>query len=137
MTSTDEAASEAASIRITPLSGSQTSSRALCHLLEFDDAKILLDCGINDRREEFTYDDFKQDRIEYLEKLKECEKQLQEIYRQKANRKISLADWLLSLPSSSCPLLPSRLLDFCRISSQNCVWPVQSMRLFHAGLWVN
>ena len=58
-----------ASISITPLAGSQTASRSLCHLLEFDDAKILLDCGINDRREEYTYDDFSQDRIEYLERL--------------------------------------------------------------------
>lgn len=63
----------AASISITPLAGSQTSStRALCHLLEFDDAKILLDCGINSSREEFSYDDHSSDRIEYLDKLREC-----------------------------------------------------------------
>jgi Cft2 family RNA processing exonuclease len=69
--SSSSPSSSSASISITPLAGSQTSSRALCHLLEFDDAKILLDCGINDTKEEFTYDDFKQDRIDYLEKLKE------------------------------------------------------------------
>ena len=63
----------APSISITPLAGSQTSStRALCHLLEFDDAKILLDCGINSSREEFSYDDHSSDRIEHLEKLREC-----------------------------------------------------------------
>lgn len=63
--------SATSSIRITPLSGSQSTSRALCHLLEFDDAKILLDCGINPRREEFTYEDWTADRREYLERLKE------------------------------------------------------------------
>lgn len=63
----------AASICITPLSGAQTgSTRALCHLLEFDDAKILLDCGINAHREEMSGENYTQDRVEYLDRLKEC-----------------------------------------------------------------
>lgn len=70
------AAAASASICITPLAGSQTSSsRALSHLLEFDDAKILLDCGINSSREEeyeFSYDDHSADRAEYLARLREC-----------------------------------------------------------------
>lgn len=62
-----------ASICITPLSGAQTgSTRALCHLLEFDDAKILLDCGINAHREELSGENYTQDRVEYLNRLKEC-----------------------------------------------------------------
>jgi hypothetical protein len=89
------AASPASSISITPLSGSQSGSRALCHLLEFDDAKILLDCGINASREEFTVpsssssssggsskksvrldqereEELERERIEYLDRLKMC-----------------------------------------------------------------
>lgn len=62
-----------ASICITPLSGAQTgSSSALSTLLEFDDAKILLDCGINPHREEMVSENYEQDRIEYLDRLKEC-----------------------------------------------------------------
>lgn len=60
-----------AHISLTSLAGSQSTSRFLCHLLEFDDAKILLDCGISDRREEFGYDDYRQERVDYLERLKE------------------------------------------------------------------
>lgn len=68
--------SQAAEIAITPLAGSRSStSRFLCHLLEFDDAKILLDCGIVDRREEYlTGDELANvdfDRREYLRHLKE------------------------------------------------------------------
>jgi hypothetical protein len=70
--STFSANSSNASICITPLSGSQTgSTRALCHLLEFDDAKILLDCGINAHREEMTGESYEDDRIEYLDRLRE------------------------------------------------------------------
>lgn len=71
--SVDRTATSSPSISITALSGSQTSStRALCHLLEFDDAKILLDAGVNSSREEFSYDDHSSDRIEYLDRLREC-----------------------------------------------------------------
>lgn len=70
---TREDTENSASICITPLSGAQTgSTRALCHLLEFDDAKILLDCGINAHREELSGENYTQDRVEYLNRLKEC-----------------------------------------------------------------
>lgn len=70
--STSSASNTTASICITPLSGAQTgNTRALCHLLEFDDAKILLDCGINAHREEMSGESYTQDRVEYLNRLKE------------------------------------------------------------------
>lgn len=64
-------------IALTPLAGSQTSTcRFLSHLLEFDDAKILLDCGINDRREDYlSRDDAARvdaERKAYLQRLTEC-----------------------------------------------------------------
>lgn len=68
--------SHSADIALTPLAGSQTStSRFLSHLLEFDDAKILLDCGINDRREDYlSRDDAARvdaERKAYLQRLTE------------------------------------------------------------------
>jgi len=71
----DEANTSTSNISLTSLAGSLSHSRFLCHLLEFDDAKILLDCGICDRRVEFATQDpaeLERESIRYLDRLKEC-----------------------------------------------------------------